>query len=187
MARGVSKDFINLLFDDATTSRQRIIIVAVIHAALLGLAAWLWWPLGLAVHVGAAALGAGLGWFIGAAAIGRFEDSLRDDWNRWMQLSSACDTVWDLGRKVHGVRGAGRPYLIAGALTLLWALELVMVFLAIEHSGDTLVVASVIAANGLFAGALLGQQIRINRWTKGFATSLAEMVRDGELGVWGVR
>lgn len=187
MARGVSKDFINLLFDDATTSRHRIFIVLGVQVALLALASWLWWPLGMPVHVVAAVAGLGLGWFVGSAAVGRFEHSLRDDWNRWMQLSGACDTVWDLGRKVHGGRAAGRSYLVAGVLTLLWALELVMVFLVIQDSSSVAVSASVIGINGLFAGGLLGHQLAVNRWTKGFADSLAEMVRDGELGVWGVR
>ncbi len=186
MARGVSKDFINLLFDDANSSRSRVIVSAVILAVLTGLAAYLWLPWGLAVHGGAVLVGLGMGWLIGNGAVGRFEGSIRGEWNKWMQLSPACDTVSEVGRKVKGRRAANRAYVIAAVLTLLWAAELLMVAFAFDgQTGWPIAVA--IGANGVFAGALLGHQLRLMTWTKGFATSLAEMVRDGELGVWGVR
>ena len=187
MARGVSKDFINLLFDDALSSRTRIIVASVLLAVLLALGLVAWFPWGGAVHVGASAVGFLLGWWFAAGAVGRYEASIRGEWNRWMELAPACDTVSEVGRKVKGRRAAARAYVVAAVLTALWALEVVLLFLAFDNADTAWFAAIVIAANGVFAGVLLGHQVRVMTWTKGFATSLAEMVRDGELGVWGVR
>lgn len=187
MARGVSKDFINLLFDDALSARGRLIVGAVVLVLLAGLAALLWWPLGIAAHLVAATAGVGLGWFIAAGKVGRYEHSLRDQWNDWMRLAPACDTVADVGRKVAGRRIANRAYTIAAVLTVLWVAELILVALWFNDTTNTLLSAGVIAANGVFAGLLLGHQLRLMTWTKAFANSLAEMMRDGEIGVWGVQ
>ncbi|MGB1586200.1 MAG: hypothetical protein ACPHID_04050 [Thermoplasmatota archaeon] len=185
MARGVSKDFINLLFDDALSARGRIIVGAVLLVILTALAALLWMPWGIAGHLVAAGAGLGLGWAVAAGKVGRYEHSLRDQWNDWMRLAPACDTVADVGRKVAGRRIANRAYVIAGVLTVLWVSELLLVALWFNDTSSLWLSASVIAANGLFAGALLGHQMRLMTWTKTFANSLAEMMRDGEIGVWG--
>jgi hypothetical protein len=187
VARGVSKDFINLLFDDTMSARGRVIVASILLGALLGIATWLWWPIGAAVHIGAALIGFLGGWLIAAGSAGRYETSLRDQWNEWMRVAPACDTVADAGRKVAGKRVASRAYLIAAVLTLLWATELTLVALAFNGSKDVIMQATIIAANGIFAGGLLGHQVRLMTWTRAFARSLAEMMRDGEIGVWGVR
>lgn len=187
MARGVSKDFIDLLFDDALSARGRIIVSAIVLAVLAALGTIMWLPWGLGVHIAATGLGFGLGWLLAAKRVDVHEASLRSHWNEWMRLAPACDTVADVGHKVAGQRIANRAYAIAAILTLLWVAELIALALYFTDTASAVLSAIVISANGLVAGALLGHQIRLMTWTRTFARSLAEMMRDGELAVWGSR
>jgi hypothetical protein len=187
VATGVSRDFIQLLYDDALTARRRAIIATVLLLVLLGIGTWLWLPWGAAVHVGAVLAGGLVGWGLAAATAGRYELSLRGEWASWMRLAPACDNVQELARKVRGQRAAGRAYAVAAVLTLLWGLEVVLMGLAFSDGAEWLFVAPVVAANGAFAAGLLGHQLRLRSWSRQLAASLAEMVRDGEIAVWGVR
>lgn len=187
MARGVSKDFIDLLFDDALSARRRIIVSAIVLAVLAALGTVMWLPWGLAVHVAAAGVGFGVGWLVAAKRVDTYEASLRSHWNEWMRLAPACDTVADVGRKVAGRRIANRAYTVAAILTLLWVAELIALALYFMDTSSVLLSAVVIGANGAVVGALLGHQIRLMTWTRTFARSLAEMMQDGELAVWGSR
>lgn len=192
MAQGVSKTFIDLLFHDADASRSRVIISIVILVLLAGLALWLWWPeyWGVVVHVAGAGIGFLIGWLVAGRTASRYEAGLRTHWDRWMQLSEACDTVAELGRKVERKSSANRAYMLAAALTLLWAIELLLIVVAVQGQSEAdpwIWYAPVIGANGLLAAYLLGHQAKFASWTRSFAKSLAEMVRDGEIGVWGMR
>lgn len=187
MARGVSKDFIDLLFDDALSARGRIIVSGILVGVLAVLAALIWWPIGLGAHVVATGVGLGVGWLVAARKANGYEVSLRDKWNDWMRLAPACDTVADVGRKVAGRRIANRAFAIAGILTVLWVAELSVVALYFADTANLALRATVIGANGAFAGLLLGHQLRLMTWTRTFARSLAEMMQDGELAVWGSR
>ena len=187
MARGVSKDFIDLLFDDASSARGRIIVSSILLGILAVAGTMVWLPWGLGVHLAAAGIGIGIGWAIAASKVGGYEASLRDDWNDWMRLAPACDTVADVGRKIAGRRIANRAYAIAGILTFLWVAELSVLALWFADTESAVFSSIVVAANGAFAGALLGHQLRLMTWTRTFARSLAEMMRDGELAVWGSR
>jgi len=187
VARGVSKDFIELLKADALAARTRVIVSIVLLVGFLGLGMWLWWPWGAAVHIGGAALGFALGWFLANGSVGGYERSLRGAWNRWMDLSPNCDTVSELGRRVHRRHTANRAYVVAAALTLFWALEVLLVVLAFtEDAAQAYLSGPVIGANAAMAALLLGHQVRFMAWTREFGRSLAEMVSEGEIGVWGV-
>lgn len=185
MPRGVAKDFLSLLSAQRVSARSRAIVLATL-AALLAIPAWfLWPPYGLAVHAGVLVVGGLLGWGWALRTVHAYEDSLRGTWNRWMDLAPACENVPELHRKVRGRTTTYRVYVIAALLTLLWALEVLLLAVALAETTAAMVAAPVIAANALLVGGLGGHQIRLLTWTGAFRRSLDDMVQEGEIGIWG--
>lgn len=185
MARGVAREFLGLLQGDARHARSRAILLTVLAVLLFAPALFLWMPWGAAVHLGATLVGLGVGWWVGLRAVDGYESSLRGTWNRWMTLAPACETVPELHRKVRGRSTHNRTMVLAALLTLLWGLEITLLVVAFAGEKAPLFSAPAIAANGLLVGTLLGHRLRVRSWTYTFHRSLDEMVRDGELGVWG--
>lgn len=185
VARGVGKDFLQLLQGEMRSGKARITTLLTI-GAILAIPAWLIWPIyGAIVHFGALFVGIGVGMLWGNATSRSYEDSLRGTWNRWMQLAPACDNVPELARKVRGRSNGFRNAWIAAGLTLAWSSELLLVILAFVDFSSVAFGLPVLIANGLVAGLFTGYQVRLLSWTRSFKAHLGEMVRDGELGVWG--
>ncbi len=185
MPRGVAKDFIQLLNGAQRVGRMRVITLGVLALVLFVPAWFLWAPLGAIVHGGVLLAGIGLGALLGWRTCRGYEDSMRGTWNQWMRLAPACENVPELARKVRGASTTFRVAWIAALLTLLWAAELGLLVLAFMDTSSAAFSIPAIAANGLFVGALLGYHIRILGWTRTFRHSLDDMVRAGEIGVWG--
>ncbi len=185
MARGVAREFLGLLQGDSRHARSRAVLLTVFAALLLAPAILLWMPWGIGVHVAAVLLGIGLGWWSGLRAVDGYESSLRGMWNHWMKLAPACETVPELHRKVRGRSSHNRSMALAALLTLLWGLEVILVVVAFGGERDPMFSIPIISVNGLLVGALLGHHLQVRTWTRTFHRSLDEMVRDGELGVWG--
>lgn len=185
MARGVAREFLGLLQGDARHARGRVVLLAVFALVLVAPAMllWTWW--GVGVHLVAVLLGTGLGWWTGLRAVDGYESSLRGTWNRWMSLAPACETVAELHRKARGRSAHNRLLLSAALLTLLWGAELILLVVALAGETAPTFAAPVIALNGVLVGALLGHHLHLRTWTDTFRRDLDEMVRDGELGVWG--
>lgn len=186
MARGVAREFLGLLQGDARHARSRTVLVAVFGLLLFAPATLLWMPWGAGAHLAAMLVGLALGWWSGLRAVDGYESSLRGTWNRWMTLAPACETVAELHRKARGRSTHNRSMLSAALLTLLWGAELILLVVALA-GGERAPAFSipVIALNGLLVGGLMGHHMRLRTWTDTFRRDLDEMVRDGELGVWG--
>ncbi len=183
--RGVGKDFLQLLDGEQSVDRMRLIVMAIVGLVLLAPAFFLWPPMGLVVHLAAWLVGMGLGWLIAARTSRGYEASLRGRWNTWMKLAPACDSVPELARKVRGRRATFQVAWIAAGLTLLWVLEIGLLVLAFMDLGSPAFSAPVIIANGLLVGVVAGHSMQLLTWTRAFHRSLDEMMRDGEIGVWG--
>ncbi len=185
MPRGVAKDFIQLLSGAQRSGRMRVIMLFVL-ALILFIPAWLLWsPFGAVIHGTVLLVGLGIGALFGWRTSRGYEDSMRGTWNQWMKLAPACENVPELARKVRGASTTFRVAWIAALLTLLWAAELGLLVLAFMEAGSAAFSIPVIAANALFVGGLAGYQVRLLTWTRTFRHSLDEMVRAGEIGVWG--
>lgn len=185
MVRGVAREFLGLLQGDARHARSRAVMLAVFGLLLFAPALLLWMPWGAAVHVAAVLLGLGLGWWTGLRAVDGYESSLRGTWNQWMKLAPACETVAELHSKARGRSTHNRSMRLAALLTLLWGSELILLVVALADRAAPVFAAPVIALNGVLVGALLGHHLQLRTWNDTFRRDLDEMVRDGELGVWG--
>lgn len=185
MPRGVGKDFLLLLQGEHDAARARLLVFLALGLLLLVPAWFLWQPLGPAVHVAGWLVGLGVGALAGMRTSRTYEDSLRGTWNRWMRLAPACETVPELARKVRGRSGVWRTAWVASGLTILWCVELLLLALAFVDVHSAAYAVPVIATNGLLVGVVSGHHIRLLTWTRSFRRSLDEMVRAGEIGVWG--
>ncbi len=185
MPRGVGKDFLQLLEGEQSIDRSRAIVMMVLGLILVVPAWFLWEPIGPVVHLLAMVIGIGIGWPVAMTISRRYEDSLRGRWNTWMKLAPACESVPELARKVRGRRGGFRVAWLAAGLTFLWAAEIGLLVLAFVDLGAPAFSAPVIIANALLVGIMIGMNLHLLTWTRSFHRSLDEMMRDGEIGVWG--
>lgn len=185
MPRGVGKDFLQLLEGEQSIDRTRAIVMSAVGIVLLIPAWFLWMPLGPVVHLAALLIGIAIGWPVAMTISRRYEDSLRGRWNTWMKLAPACESVPELARKVRGQRAGFRVAWLAAGLTILWAMEIALLVLAFMELGAPAFSAPVIIANALLVGIVTGINLHLLSWTRAFHRSLNEMMRDGEIGVWG--
>lgn len=186
MPKGVAREFLDVLEGDERAARLRFVVMLCVAALLLGPAWYLAPPWGLVTSAAATAAGFGLGLLWGQRRVRVFEESLRGAWASWMKAAVASDTVAETHRRVRGRRGRMLPYLYAALLTILWALELLLLVLALNDQTATWWGHVAAGANGLLAGFLVGHALRVWRWTRTFRASLRDLMAAGEIGAWGV-
>lgn len=183
---GVASHFLDLLRADRSTAGRRAVTLLVV-TGLLAVPAYLILPWqGLAVH----AVGAVAGLLVGNLATRRrtqrYEASLRATWKSWMRWSAACESVPEVHRRVTGKSGRNVPWWTAALLTLLWAVELGLLLLAFANEGSLAFAAPVLLFNGLLPAAFAAHDLRLRGWVDELGDSLSDLVKSGELGVWGV-
>ena len=183
---GVASHFMDLLGSDRSTAGRRALTLGIV-TLLLAVPAYFIAPwMGLAVH----ALGAVLGLVVGNLASRRkvreYEGSLRGTWKSWMRWSSACESVPEVHRRVTGKSGRNLPWWTAALLTVLWALEVGLLALAFAHEGELAYAIPVLALNGLVPAAFAAHYAHLKGWVADLGESLTDLVKSGELGVWGV-
>lgn len=185
-AGGVASHFMDLLGADRATAGRRALVLFVV-TALLAVPAYFIAPWqGLAVH----ALGAVLGLVVGNLASRRkvraYEASLRGTWKSWMRWSAACESVPEVHRRVLGKSGRNLPWWTAALLAALWALELGLLALAFANEGSLAHAIPVLALNGLVPAAFAAHYAHLKGWVRELGESLGDLVKSGEIGVWGV-
>lgn len=196
---GVASHFVDLLASDQLTARRRATTLAVV-AAVLAIPAYavagaagdgLLDPgrlafLGLAAHALAVLAGLIAGNLVTRRRVLAYESSLRSTWKAWMRWSAACESVPEVHRRVTGARQRNVPWWTAALLTVLWALEVALLVLAFANEGSLAWALPVIALNGLIPAAFAAHFLRLKGWERDLQDSLADLVKEGELGVWGV-
>ncbi|MHB8634692.1 MAG: hypothetical protein ACYDBQ_12160 [Thermoplasmatota archaeon] len=186
MATGVASHFLELLESDQRAAGRRLAVSAVAVALLLVPAfALLPWT-GLVIHLVAAALGVALGMGVAARETRRWESSLRTAWQKWMRFAVACESVSQIARRVAGRTARNPSYVLAAGISVLWVVEMALLWIALEGSSSAALAIPVLLLNGLLAGALVGLFFRVQRWTAALRTSVGELVESGELSLWGV-
>lgn len=183
---GVASHFMDLLDADGRTAGRRAVVLLVV-TLLLAVPAYLILPwMGLAVH----ALGAVAGFIVGNLASRRkvraYEASLRGTWKSWMRWSAACESVPEVHRRVNGASGRNLPWWTAALLTALWALEVGLLALAFAHEGELAFAIPVLALNGLVPALFAAHDLLLKGWVRELGESLGDLVKSGEIGVWGV-
>lgn len=155
---------------------------------LLAIPAYLLAPpwAGLAVHVLGLAAGWALGTWMARRKAARYEESMKRTWTQWMRFSAAGESIAEIHRKVRGVSGRNLPILYAGLITLVWGLELVLVVLAFLQGPQATLALPFVAATAILAGAIVGHAMSRGAWLGQLRVSVEDLVRSGEVGLWGV-
>ena len=192
--QGVAENFIGILRQDERASGRALVRHALFFVLLVlvtGIAIDLpdgrMFGIGTGVVILALVAGVGLGLlFARFVTLRRFDHSLANGWNQWMRYSVACSRVDEVHRRVHG-RPATRSTTLAATL---WSLALfatmVLLLLTVLDGAPTLEKTPVFAAYGAYLGFLAGRTIALRIWVHHLLVSLDELVRKGEIGVWGI-
>src|SRR5581483_1609035 len=187
---GVTRNFLTILEGDLKRSLRSVLQILGV-TALFGLIAWLSFlnapSYAFAVLAAALVLGFGV-----SAVLTRYyffesyEVSLRDHWNRWMRWSVSCKTVRECYAKVHDQR-IGWGWWAAAALTTgLLITHLVFWALALNEESNPLNLLPLYTVDTVFLGGFLARRIMERRWYRKFLASCNDLLRDGNLGLWGV-
>lgn len=183
---GVASHFVDLLGSDQATAGRRGMVLFVV-ALLLAIPAYLIAPWqGLAVHTLAVIAGLVAGNLVSRRRVRTYEASLRGTWKSWMRWSAAAESVPEVHRRVQGKSGRNLPWWTAALLTLLWALEVGLLALAFANEGSLGFAIPVIALNGLLPAAFAAHYVHLKGWVRELSESLTDLVKAGEIGVWGV-
>lgn len=176
----------DLLGADRATAGRRALVLFVV-AVLLLLPAWFIGGLaGLGVHLLGAVLGLVVGNLASRRKVRAYETSLRGTWKSWMRWSAACESVPEVHRRVLGKSGRNLPWWTAALLAALWALELGLLALAFANEGRLAYAIPVLALNGLVPAAFAAHYAHLKGWVRELGESLGDLVKSGEIGVWGV-
>jgi hypothetical protein len=183
---GVGSHFVAVLGADRQAASRRAAVMALV-GVLLTIPAYFLYPWqGLVAHLIAVLAGLLAGNLLAKSQVRRYEASLRGTWKSWMRWSVASQSVGEIYHRVTGRSQRNRPYLLAGALTALWALEVGLLLLAFQDTSATWMALPIIFLNGLLPGLLVSFHLHLRHWVRQFADSVSDMVAAGEIGVWGV-
>lgn len=189
MPQGVHRNVLTIL-DREVRARATRLVLAVVLAGLAVFLAELadrppWGPdVERTLLLLAVGLVAGLAW-----AWWRWNgtgDSIRDRWGKWMQWAPSSERLQELRAKAEG-----RSIRLTGPVQgTLWGLAVVLnvlLFVGLWYAwpGVDLLALAVLSLDGLALGVLAADAAWGLQWTWRFRSALAEMVEEGELGVWG--
>lgn len=191
MPTGVASHFLAILAADRRAAGKKVMVGALVAAALMGAAFLLGSdPAWQAAAVTAAGLVAGaiFGFILARTKVHTYEESIRGTWTQWMRYAVAAESVPEIHRKVRGKSGRNLPFLYAFVLLVLWGSEIALVVLALAaaQSAGLAVTAPVLVLNGMLAGGMIAYFLVIRKWTSTFSRSVTELVDSGEVNVWGL-
>lgn len=193
--QGVAENFIGILRDEERhrwRSLLRFSVLFLVVVLLAGLVADLpergslfGTATGLAILAGL--IGAGLGFVWGRfVVVRRYRASLVRSWNQWMRFSVACNRVDEVHRRV-----LGKPAVRSvGWLAALWAVvlfvTLVLFVVTVLNGAPAWDQAPLFVGYAGLAGFLVAQRVALALWVRSLLVSLDDMVRRGEVALWGV-
>jgi len=193
--KGVAENFLVVLAKDERAARRRMAWSVAIMATL-GLLAWLlvdrrlegaWFGTGLTSFLTAAFAGVALGALRARLKYHhRYEESLRFSWNRWMRFSVSAPSAHAIFRQVAG--RAPQPSVWKAALALAFVLfaSFVMMVVTLLDPSTALNASAMFVLYGALGGFALSDAVVFGHWARRFRLEVTEMVKRGELPVWGV-
>ncbi len=193
--QGVAENFIGILRDEERSGvRSLIRLVALLAAVVLlaGLVADLpergmLFGMAAGMAIIAALLGLGLGFLWGRlVAVRRYRASMVRSWNKWMRYSVACNRVQEVHRRVRGLPAARSVGMLAGAWALVLFVSLVVLVVTVLDGPPAWNQAPLFVAYAGLFGFLIGHRIAVAVWVRTLLTSLDDLVRRGEIALWGV-
>lgn len=190
MARGVSQNFLDIARREQRLG-QRAAILAVALAPVAAFLAELADVPGFGpvwtLFVVAVVLGLAAGYVLTQRRLARYEGDLKLRWNHWMQHAANAERVAEVERRVHerDPLPAGLGSWLAVALALLNVLLFALLWVA--HPAAEPMAYALLGLDGLVLGALVTSSALLTRWARDFVRSAEDMVRHGELAMWGER
>ncbi len=182
----MASHFVTILGADRAHAHRRAGIMLAV-TLLMAIPAYLILPWqGLLVHALAAVAGVVVGNLWSRRRSRALEGSLRGTWKSWMRWSVASESVPEIHRRVTGKSSRNAPWWTAAFLTLLWALEVGLLALAFADAESASWAIPVLVLNGLVPAVILGYYLHQRGWVAELAESVADLVKAGEIGVWGV-
>jgi len=188
MPRGVTDQFLHILDLERRHAIRALVAGGVLALLGLFLAELADEPLyGWASRFFTVALVAGavLGVLLARRRTAAWSESLRARWSAWMRFSVSSTSVAEVDRKARGKAPlpAAAWGLVAGAALV----ANVALFAALwwEVAAAAAFGLALSAANGAGLGLWLGSRIFTFRWTSSVDRAVRELIRDGEVGLWG--
>lgn len=193
--QGVAENFISILRDEERLRLRSLLrlgafLLCVVllaglvadlpeRGALFGAAA------GLAILAGLAGVGLGLLW--GRYVLARrYRSSMVASWNQWMRYSVACNRVDEIHRRVRGKSAVRSVGVLAGVWAVVLFVTLVLVVVTVLDPQAAWNQAPVFMLYAGLLGFLMGSRIAIGIWMHSLLVSLDDLVRRGEIALWGV-
>lgn len=193
--QGVAENFIGILRDEERwrlRSLVRLGVCVVVVVLLAGLVAdlpergmLLGTAAGLAIIGGVVGVALGILWgrFVVAR---RYRVSLVAAWNQWMRYSVACNRVEEVHRRVRGRPASRNVTVLAGFWAMVFFVTLIVVVLTVLDPQTAWNQAPVFVFYAGLIGFLVGERGAVLVWVRSLLTSLDDLVRRGEVALWGV-
>lgn len=194
MTQGIAENFIGVLRTEDRAGHKAIlrhsllIVVLLLFTGLLvDLPVGGFFGIGIGVVALTVVLGSALGLVTGRHfTVRRYHRSLNSAWNQWMRYSIACQRVDEVYRRVRGRPATRSVGGIAAVWTVLLFATLILVLLTVLDGVTALDKTPVFVGYGVYLGWLVGHTLALRLWVRDFLVSLDEMIRTGEVGLWGV-
>jgi hypothetical protein len=188
MPRGVTDQFLNILdleHRHAVRTLPAAVGVAAAGQFLAELADEPLFGLVSALFTLSLVLGAAFGVFLARRRTRAWSESLRGHWSSWMRFSVSSTTVREVDLKARGKTPA--PPALAGVFWALALLANAALFAALwyEVPGASDAAFAVALADGLLVGAWIGSTFWTWRWTRSVDKALRDLIKDGQIGLWG--
>lgn len=190
MARGVSQNFLDIarreerLGQRAALAALALAPVAAFLAELADTPAYgpVW-----ALFLLAIALGLGAGYVLTQRRLARYEGDLKQRWNHWMTQARDAERLADVERHVHGRDPV--PAVLWSAVTVVLVGLNIMLFalLWVEHPSAGPLSWLILGLDGLVLGMLVTSSALLARWARDFVRTAEQLVRNGEVAMWGER
>ncbi len=193
-SQGVAENFIGVLRNEESATARRILRTALLFAFLalvtalaVDLPTGRFFGIGMGIVILSFLVGIGGGALWGTRfTTQRYARSLSTSWNRWMRYSVACDRIEQIHRKVNG-KSALRA---TSGTVVLWSIALfatmVLLLLTVVDGAPAIDKTPVFVAYAAYLGFIEGRTLVLRRWAHGFLVSIDDMVRKGEIALWGV-
>lgn len=193
--QGVAENFIGILRDEErwrVRSLLRLGVFLVVVVLLAGLVAdlpergmLLGTAAGLAIIGGVVGVALGILWgrFVVAR---RYRVSMLAAWNTWMRYSVACSRVEEVHRRVRGRPASRNVAVLAGFWAMVLFVTLVVVVVSLLDRQTAWNQAPVFVFYAGLIGFLIGERGAVLVWARTLLVSLDDLVRRGEVALWGV-